>query len=72
MIDRQAIIRLLHAGPRHLVGISNAFNVQHETAAQILHDMEDAGEVIQYETGLYQLSAATQQAEQQRARRGGP
>ena len=67
---RRAIIDQLHAGPRHLVGIAQSIRMPHHMVASELHDMEDDGTVIQHETGVYQLSAWTQQAEQQRARNG--
>lgn len=70
MTLRRRIIEALHAGPRHLVGITNEVGYLSAIVANELHDMEDRGEVIQYETGLYQLSAAMQQAEQERARHG--
>lgn len=67
---RRRIIDALHDGPRHLVGITNEVGCLNAIVANELHDMEDRGEVIQHETGLYQLSAAMQQAEQERARHG--
>lgn len=70
MTLRRRIIEALHDGPKHLVRITNEVAFLNAIVAEELHDMEDRGEVIQHETGLYQLSAAMQQAEQQRARHG--
>ena len=64
------IINALHCGPKHLVRITNEVAFLNAIVAEELHDMEDRGEVIQHETGLYQLSAAMQQAEQERKRNG--
>lgn len=70
MTLHRRIIETLHSGPKHLVRITSEVGCLNAIVANELHDMEDRGEVIQHETGLYQLSAATQQAEQQRARHG--
>ena len=70
MTIRRSIINALHDGPSRLLIIAHNTGYLVDLVASELHDMEDRGEVIQYETGLYQLSAATQQAEQQRARHG--
>lgn len=69
MTLHRRIIETLHSGPRHILAISEAVGYLHGIVADELHDMEDRGEVIQHETGLYQLSAATQQAGQERKRR---
>ena len=68
MTLHRRIIETLHSGPKHLVGITNEVGCLNAIVANELHDMEDRGEVIQHETGLYQLSAATQRQEQERKR----
>lgn len=68
MTLHRRIIKTLHDGPKHLVRITKEVGYLHAIVADELHEMEDRGEVIQHETGLYQLSAATQRQEQERRR----
>lgn len=69
MTLRGAIIAQLRAGPQHLIRIADAMRIPHAMAAEELHRMEDDGQVIQHETGLYQLSEWLQRMEQQAARK---